>query len=515
MSSSSDIQSKHLGRLADFFRKLTLKAEDNLDFATGRTHRSEFLPAALEIMETPPSPAGRMVAYVVIAFFITALIWAIFGTVDIIATATGKIIPTERTKIIQPLESGVVRAIHVQDGQKVKAGDVLIEIDSTISEAERDRLKDEAMQASLDVARLKAALDLDNPDAVKAFVPPQGASDTQLNLQRTLLQNQLGEIHAKLKGVDKQIAEHKGDRDSVKSTIRKLNDSIPYLEKRADARDYLAKNGYGSKLEALTTKQDLIEHQGDLEVQHNKLTEAEATVASLKEQRQQLEAEYRHNILKDLSDAEQKANSLQKQLVQATEKYRLQTLTAPVAGTVQQLAVHTEGGVVTPAQQLMAIVPAGSHIEIEAMIPNKDIGFVHPGQDAQIKIDAFNFTEYGLIHGKVESISQDSILRDKPQGQDNDKKHGGDLSESSEPSGQELLYSARVSLDQSQMDVDGRLVSLEPGMAVTVEIKTGSRHIIQYLLSPLNRHAHDAFREKLSTSFRYVVRHLWGSFAQL
>jgi hemolysin D len=199
---------------------------------------------------------------------------------------------------------------------------------------------------------------------------------------------------------------------------------------------------------------------------------------------------------KDLAEAEQKSTSLHEQLLQAAQKYRLQTLTAPVDGTVQQLAVHTEGGVVTPAQVLMSIVPADSHLEIEAMVSNKDIGFVHAGEDAEVKIDTFTFTRYGLIHGKVQSVSQDAIVREKPQGTPDDKHHTGDESDSSEPAGQELVYSARVSLDKTQMQIDDRLVNLGPGMAVTVEIKTGSRHIIEYLLSPLLRHKQQAMREQ-------------------
>jgi hemolysin D len=163
---------------------------------------------------------------------------------------------------------------------------------------------------------------------------------------------------------------------------------------------------------------------------------------------------------------------------------------------VQQLAVHTEGGVVTPAQIVMSVVPADSHLEIEAMVSNHDIGFVREGQDAEIKIDTFNFTRYGLLHGKVLTVSQDAILRDKPQEKSGDKPQTGAESDTSEPKGQELIYSARVSLDQTQMQIDDRLVSLAPGMAVTVEIKTGSRRVIEYLLSPLLRHKQEALRER-------------------
>ncbi len=164
---------------------------------------------------------------------------------------------------------------------------------------------------------------------------------------------------------------------------------------------------------------------------------------------------------------------------------------------MQQLGVHTLGGVVTPAQPLLIIVPAESHLEIEAMVSNRDIGFVHTGEPAQIKIDTFNFTKYGLLHGEVLNVSQDAITRDKPQ--DNSQSNANTRAaqnESSEPKGQELVYAARVSLDRTQMQVEDKLVSLTPGMAVTVEIKTGSRRVIEYLLSPILRYRQEAMRER-------------------
>jgi hemolysin D len=163
---------------------------------------------------------------------------------------------------------------------------------------------------------------------------------------------------------------------------------------------------------------------------------------------------------------------------------------------VQQLAIHTVGGVVTPAQQLMVIVPGDSHLEAEAMISNRDIGFVSAGQPAEVKIDTFNFTRYGLLHGTVVSVSQDAIVRDKPNAKQGDAKSGGALSDTSEPEGQELLYSARISLEETQMQVEDKMVNLAPGMAATVEIKTGTRRIIEFLMSPLLRYRHESLRER-------------------
>ena len=157
--------------------------------------------------------------------------------------------------------------------------------------------------------------------------------------------------------------------------------------------------------------------------------------------------------------------------------------------------MHTIGGVVTPAQNLLVLVPADSHLEIEAMVLNRDIGFVHPGQSAEIKVDAFNFNRYGLVEGKVISISPDAITREKPADKTNTSQSGAE-DESSEPSNQELVYAARVSLARTDMQVEDRMVNLGPGMAVTVEIKTGSRRIISYLLSPLLRYKQEALRER-------------------
>lgn len=456
---------------------------------------TEFLPAALELIETPASPAGRAVAGTIILFLLVVLLWACLGTVDIIATAQGKIIPTERTKTIQPFETGVIRAIHIRDGQSVKAGEILIEIDPTINGAERNRLEQELMQEQLTVARLRAITSL-NTDLNAEFLAPEGSSPEQIALQKKMLANHIEEMQAKLGSLDKQIAQNEGNLAAVKSTIGKLAEALPLLKKRYMMRHELVAKGYSSKLDALAAEQDLVEHQHELEVQQGRLAEATSGVAALREQRRQVEAEYRHKNLDDLAQAEQKAKNLQEQLVQAAQKYKLQTLTAPVDGTVQQLAVHTEGGVVTPAQALLIIVPADSKLEVEAMVSNRDIGFVRVGQDASIKVDTFNFTKYGLLHGRVLTVSQDAIARSKPTNQSADDRKRGTESESSEPNGQEYVYAARIALDQTNMQIDDRLVSLTPGMAVTVEIKTGTRRVIEYLLSPLAKHHHEALRER-------------------
>src|SRR4029077_3941918 len=244
-----------------------------------------------------------------------------------------------------------------------------------------------------------------------------------------------------------------------------------------DIRKTLMERELSSKLGYFEILQQLVEQQEELGVQKSHLQEAEAAVAAIRETREQAIAEYSHTISDELAKSEQKASGLAQDLIKAEQRTRLQQLSAPVDGVVQQLAIHTVGGVVTPAQSLLVIVPSESRLEIEAMVSNRDIGFVQPGQQAEIKVDTFNFTRYGLLQGQVLSVSQDAIVRDRQQDRSSDRNLGTQ-NDTSEPKGQELNYSARIFLDRSTMRIDGRTVNLSPGMAVTVEIKTGSRLIL-------------------------------------
>jgi hemolysin D len=453
-----------------------------------------FLPAALEIVETPPSPVGRAIGATVIGVFCLALIWASFGTVDIVATAPGKIVPSGRTKVIQPFETGVVRAIHVRDGQKVKAGEVLIELDPTMTDAERDHLKSDLLSSQMDVARLRAAVS-GKSDPTEAFSPPEGASPSLIEMNRQLLISQVAEHQGKLAALDRQIKQKEAERESTKAAIGKLEATIPVLSQKVEIRKYLYDKDLGSKIVWLTDYQELIGLQQEVLVQKSKLQESEAAVAALVETRAQTAAEYRRTRFEELTKAQEKASGLAQDVIKAEKRTKLQALEAPVAGVVQQLSAHTIGGVVTPAQPLLVVVPLDSHLEIEAMVSNRDIGFIREGQSAEIKIDTFSFTRYGLLHGEVINVSQDAITRDKPQEKNGDKVQGSEAS-SSEPKGQELSYAARVSLDRAQMQIEDRLVNLSPGMAVTVEIKTGSRRIISYLLSPIIRYKQEMLRER-------------------
>lgn len=458
-----------------------------------RRDEIDFLPDALEIMERPPSPTARIFSAVIMLAFAAACTWAWFGHVDVVAVAQGRVVPSGRTKTVQPMETGVVRSIAVEDGQLVRAGQTLIELDSTQTTADRDRIASDLSAARAEAARLRAALEVvdgktDRAHPEDAFAAPAGLAPDLVRMQRQLLISQIAEQRAKLAALDREQARRVADRATVAQTVTKLNATLPLIRERAEALHDLSKRGTSSRFQYLQLQQDLVGQEQELLVQTIKLTEADASIAANAEQRRQTEAEFRRQLYTGLVEAGRKVASLEQDLAKAEQRVGLQRLTAPVDGYVQQLAVHTVGGVVTSAQPLMVIVPEDSRLEVEAFIPNKDIGFVTTGQVAEVKVEAFSFTRYGLIPGRVVSLSGDAMQSggtDKPGGKPGEK-----------PAESGSVYAARIALDRDTLDVDGTPTRLSPGMTVTAEIRTGTRRIADYLLSPLSRSAREAMHER-------------------
>jgi hemolysin D len=480
-----------LGRGFDRVRRLIPANDDR--------HETAFLPAALEVMETPPSPAGRALLYAICTLFLIAWGWAYFGKVDLVATSQGKIIPSGKVKTIQPLEIGIVRRIAVTEGQHVRAGDVLVEIDPTESQAEAQRLAQELTESRVEAARLGVTAKADGPGtaAEQAFTNslPASADRAVVDRNLALLRSALAEQAASLAAIDSDSAQKQAARKQTEAEITKLNGTIPLIRKRSEQREALVAKGYSSQMEASRERQALIESEQTLAEDRHKLEENQAALNQLTEQRREAVAKFTSTTLTSLADAERKAGDAEQQLVKAQDLATHRTLTSPVDGTVQQLVLHTVGGVVTPAQELMVIVPQGAVLEVEAMIQNKDIGFVQEGQQAEIKLETFPFTRYGLRHGTVLEVSPDAVA---PSPQQPERNKNGSTPDSGQqnPQAQDSLYTARISLDQDTMQVDGRDIKLTPGMTVTAEIKTGRQRIIDYLLDPLRRYRHESFQER-------------------
>ena len=291
----------------------------------GSRNEAAFLPAALEIIETPASPVGRAVAATIIAIFCIALAWASLGSIDIVASAPGKIIPSEGTKVIQPFEIGIVRAIHIRDGQTVRAGDVLIELDPRINESERDHLQADLTAAQLEIARLRAALsNLDNP--LEAFHPPAGAPPDQVVMQQSYLIKQTAEYRAKIDALKRQQDQKEAEQDTIQATIDKLLTIIPILQERVDIRKASSDREYTSKFQYLEVTQLLVEQQQELIVQKNHLREARASVAALVEARRQAMAEFDRTLFGQLAEAERKADGLIHDVAKSQQKINAQYL---------------------------------------------------------------------------------------------------------------------------------------------------------------------------------------------
>lgn len=464
--------------LGNVFRHLRIWraawSEDKKDRKTKNpTLDPGFLPAVLEITETPPSPLSRAVAISITLVFVVALAWSWFGKLDIVATAQGKIIPSGRVKIIQPLEIGVIKSIHVREGQIVKKGDLLVGLDTTMSGADTDRLAHDLMVARVEQAGLEALLSGRVKAIEQALQPPVSADPDVVELNIKLFRTRIDEHRARLAALDAEIARGKAGQLGILANVKKLEAIVPLIRERTEARRILSEKGTVPRLIYVELKEQFIDKEQELQIQRYLYKEAKAAQRGLLKQRELVGAEFRRETLDKLAEVRRKIGGLEQELIKARQRQGLQKLTTPIDGMVQQLSIHTLGGVVTPAQELMVIVP-NDRLEVEAQVLNKDIGFVHDGQFSEIKVETFPYTKYGTIDGWIEHVSQDAIQ---------DTNAG-------------LVYIARVAMDRSSILIDGKEVQLTPGMAVTVEIKTGKRRLIEYILAPLLRYRSESMRER-------------------
>lgn len=459
----------------------------------------EFLPAALEIVDTPPSPVGRAIGFTIILVAVIAIAWAYIGKVDIVATASGRIVPQGKTKVVQPADTGIVTAIHVADGDRVKAGDVLIELNSTQAIADRDRFARDLLQANLNLARLRglaAALpgtpgEGREPDLVD---PPADAKPDDLVLTLAAMRAQAANESAKLADLDQQIDSKRAEAAEAAAAGEKLQASLPMLAEQEDLLRKMRDQKIGSKLDWYQVNQQLIEQKHEIGVLAHRKDAAEAAQRALQEQRTAAATEYQMSILAELDKVRTQASELQAELAKAQQRLRQGVLRAPIDGTVQQLAVHTIGGVVTPAESLLAVVPAEDSLVVEAAIQNRDVGFIRAGQTVRVKIEAFNFTLYGLIEGKVLDVTRDTVSR---PANDTRGKAGADSGDTVAADGEAgPVYLARIALAQDWMMTENGKVQLTPGMALTAEIQTGERRLISFLLSPLVSHVSESMRER-------------------
>ena len=434
-------------------------------------HEKEFLPAVLEVTETPPSHAARLLTYLIMLMFTVLILWSVLGKIDIIATATGKLMPASNVKTIQTLVDSEIEEIYVQEGQYVKEGQDLIKFNQTEVQANIRRIKNEMKALEIAVARLQALL-TDNPQ--ENFAYDETIDEYLIKMHSGLLKSQMTEKAAKIEVLNGQIAKAEKEKDTIAADLKRIEKLLPSVKERIEKKKILADKKLIARLTFLEQEEELTNLQEQRNVQVKKMAETEANIEFLQKELRQYLAEFDKSIMQELKDNREKLASYQQELIKYEEALKRTVVKAPLSGYVQQLVYHTKGGVVETAKPIMNLVPEDYKLEADVMILNKDIGFVRPEQNVEIKIDSFPFTKYGTIKGKVRNISGDAVQ---------DEKLG-------------LIFPSRLTLLDNKILADGQVVQLKPGMSVTAEIKTGKRRVIEYLLSPVMKYLNESMRER-------------------
>lgn len=435
-----------------------------------------FLPAALEIQESPPSPVAIRLVWILLMLFTIAALWACFGHVDIVVTAPGRIVPSGYVKSVQAVEIGTVTGIQVQEGDHVQAGQNLITLDPTYADADNQRIARQVAELTLE-RHWRRALDAwlanSRMSAYQSTIAELTEPEDREQVTALYLQHQ-HEIAVRLIGVEREQDATRAGLEMARAESDRVKATLPILADRVSAYQALYDAQFGAKVTYLEMLQQRTELEKSLPVLQAREQQLEQELAALEARYSITREEHRtHNLLR-LTQLESERDVLLQDGKKASQRQQQQILTAPVTGTVQQLAVHTVGGVVTPAQELMKIVPEHATIEVEALVRNQDIGFIAEGQLAEVKIDTFNFTKYGLIDAELVSISNDAVQ---------DEQLG-------------WVFKLRLKLKQNDIAVDQRRMKLSPGMAVTAEIKTGKRRLMEFFLSPLLRYRQESVRER-------------------
>ena len=460
----------------------------------------EFLAPALEILETPASPVHIAFLWIICALVVVALAWAYFGRIDIIATAQGKFQPTGRVKVIQPVETGRVAAIRATNGSLVAAGDVLVELDPSAAQADREAASDELASAQAETLRRQAALAaaerrvLSPPPVIKW--PAEIAPNLRDREERVLAAD-LGQLSATLASFKAQEAQKAAERDMLVQTIETQKKLVATLQERVDMRTRLVEAQAGAKAAVIDATETLQYHMTQLGAQHQQLASLSAGLDVIGRDSEKAVETFLSDYAQKLSEAERRAEDSRQKLAKAEAMVDHLTLRAPITGRVQSSIIANVAQVVTSGQEVMRVVPQDSTLEIEAYVLNRDIGFISVGQEAVVKVESFPFTRYGSIKAHVTRIAKDAIPSPDASAIEGDPaRPASESGYAGAERTQNLVFAVELKPDVTTMSVDGVDRPLTSGMAATVELKTGSRRLLEYLFSPLVEVGSRAMRER-------------------
>lgn len=405
----------------------------------------EFLPIVSEIQEEPLNPLGRTMFWTLMALIIFATIWLTFGKADVVVSARGKVIPDGETKIIQPLDTGVIKRILVKEGDFVKKGQTLMEIDPSTTEPQLESLKANLEYVNLERKRLSATA---NGHSLKV-----NDSDVE-STQKGLYQSSLADLRSQLQAKNMEI---RGINEEISSNQHQLALNLAKEKRMVSVEDIIAKND----LEKVRSEN--IEYRSKIaELRHQK--------AKAREEADYIRSDFKTKNFNELADRDKKATEMSANIKEIEFKNRKQTIVSPVDGYVNTLLIHTVGGVVTPAQKLVSVVPLTAPLVVKATVMSKDIGFIKEGMPVLIKIDTFDFQKYGMINGVVKKIAKDSV---------DDQKLGP-------------IYDVYITPQNKTLMVEGRETPISTGMSLTAEIKINKRRIIEFFIYPMIKYWNQA-----------------------
>lgn len=467
-----------------------------------RRAETEFLPAALEIIEAPASPIKLALIWFIALLAAAAVAWGCYGFIDIHAVAQGRIQPSGRAKVVQPAEAGRVRTLFVGNGARVREGDPLLELDSTDTGADLDAIRAEVETEQAEIARRRMAIDaVRSGQDGQVIIPfPREVSPRVQAREQATLDAELLALAALRKGLQAQIAERSAQVQRLKASITEREALTGALAERVRMRQALVVRNAGARAAVLDAIQEHQKEAAILASERGQIAELGAAIDTLRQKSAEQTAQFVADQTQKLLDIERRAEKASAELIKAASRQNRTRLVAPVSGVVQQLAVNTEGQVVGAGQPLMTIVPADDRLEVEAFLQNKDVGFVVPGQRVMLKIEAFPFTRFGVVEGEVVQVSRDAIDEREATGlSDVVSASRGSQNQSalgSTPRIVNLVYPTTIALTRTAIEVAGVDVRLLPGMAVTAEIRTGERRLVDYVLSPLREVASHAAHER-------------------
>ena len=441
----------------------------------------DFSPGLLSIQESPPARLPRAVMYTVGVLFVILMVWAIFGKLDIIASAEGRLVPETYIKIVQPSDAGIVQEILVKEGEQVKQGQVLMRMDTQIAEADAKTIGNDLAMRSLQLRHIDA--ELAGQTLVKGRDDP---SDLFHQIESQYHDRRLSYTDA-LEQAQDALKKSQNEYHSAKEVLSKLQQITPILKQQADSYADMGKDGYVPQMTVLDKQRDYLEKSQDLRAQQLTVASLEAAVSQAKKQIDQITSKYRSDLQNERVEAGGQHWKLEQDWLKQEHKSGLLELKAPQSGIVKDIATHTIGTVVSPGTVLLSIVPENEPLVAEIMVKNDDVGFVYPHQKVKVKLAAYPFTEYGMLEGAVTRIQadSDSDTQTKDQSQSKDKQQ-------SPPS----VYKAIISLSSQVLESQGKKLKLVPGMQVVAEINQGNRTVMKYLLSPVRKTLDESGHER-------------------